>query len=43
LKDYEKIMEIRENIGTALRKYMFGKHPLNIFLRFGSVETVHFI
>jgi hypothetical protein len=25
LKDYDKIMEIRENIGTALRKYMFGK------------------
>ncbi len=30
LKDYDKIMEIRENIGMALRKYMFGKLQIQI-------------
>ena len=28
MKEYDKIMEIRESIGAALRKYMFGR---NIF------------
>ena len=29
LRDYDKIMEIREEIGTSLRQYMFGNYLLN--------------
>lgn len=42
LKDYDKIMEIRENIGTALRKYMFARRNEEITCDEILLMLVHF-